>query len=116
MSESQSETLQLIVDLSINLLGVSLTLIALIPVLVELVRGRAPDFMSKFEEENALDRTLLALSVTVLLFSSAIGCGIGGRFCTWVGFLWIALITFLMGLLVIIFVSMYVAFTTRRVM
>lgn len=116
MNDTEVELLGIVIDLSVNLLAVSLTLIALIPTLLELIRGRAPDFISQIEEENALDKVMYTLTATVLLFGVSLLSGLVGKFCEWMGFLWITTGTFLIGLVIIITVSIYTANMIRSYM
>ena len=116
MDQNQISALGTVIDLSANLLGVSLTLVALIPTLVELVRTRAPDFISRMERENALNRVMIALASTVVMFSLSLGSGLAGMFCNWLGFLWIGLGAFVMSLITIVFITLYTAATLRNVM
>ena len=52
-------------------LGVVVTLVALVPALVEMVRSRYPNFLSSEVTRRRLNRGLASLSITIWLFGSA---------------------------------------------
>ncbi len=114
MSNTQFVALEQIAGFSANLLGASLTFLALIPTLVELIRIRAPTFVFRLEKEVALDRVILALAVTVVLYSVTLGCGLLGDFSKWVGLVWIAITAFGISLLILIIICFYTALTIRN--
>jgi hypothetical protein len=110
------DRLNLLVNLSAALLGVSVTLVALVPTLIQLARVSAPDFFSRLDREGSLKRVMVVLAVTVMLFSISLGASWVGIFFPIELWFWIGLVAFSASLIVLVSTSILVAFTTRDVM
>jgi hypothetical protein len=63
-----------------GLLGVVVTLIAVVPTFVEIARSRSPDFLSEKEAQRDLSNALHLLKYDILLFGSGLFLSIGGFF------------------------------------
>ena len=67
--------MDVLADLSAALLGVSVTLVALIPAFVEVARTKVPDFLTGQQKQQSLRRALRLLMHTIWIFGAAeIGC------------------------------------------
>lgn len=102
LSTVQIEILTKVIDLSSNLLAACLTLVALVPTLVQLVGLKSPDFISKMESENKVRNLMLTLGSAVILFAVAILCGMTARLMCYDELLVAGASFFLVGLLVIV--------------
>lgn len=90
---------------SISLLGISATLIALIPVLVEVVRLRSPDFFSSELSKQQLQRGLKVIGLTVWIFGSSTVLSMVSLILHSSIFTIATLFMFLIGLILLSFVS-----------
>jgi hypothetical protein len=111
-----SSRLELLINLSVGLLGTALTLIALIPTLIQLARVKSPDFMSRMESEGSLRYVINALAAAVVALALALADGLIGLMFPAKTFLWVGWTLFIAGLAVLIGTSVKVALTTRDVM
>jgi hypothetical protein len=109
------ERISLLVNLSAGLLGVSVTLVALIPTLVELARLKAPDFISKARKEIGMRQIMMSLSATVVAFGLSLVLSLIGIFLLTPGWLWSSLFAFVIGVLILIASALIVASAVKNV-
>lgn len=80
------------------LLSPSLTLVALIPALNQLLHSRAPDFVGSFELQMSLRRRVKVLAGAMLLFGLSLTSSIAGLLIVWELLFWLSLVTTVVGL------------------
>lgn len=102
--------------LGAGLLSVSVTLVALVPTLVQLVRARMPDFFSQIDQEGSLRRLMTVLAGTVIGFSISLGLALVGLFHVRPMWMWLSLAAFVITLLALVGTSVRAALTTRDIM
>lgn len=90
--------LDLIAQIVVNLLAASITLIALVPVLVEMVRARNPSFLTLTNEQVALHKALQGLRISILLFGLDLVFWVVGNFASPLLFFYLMMTAFVMGL------------------
>lgn len=113
LSNSQIEILTKVIDLSSNLLSACLTLVALIPALIQIVGLKSPDFISRMESENKVRNLMFTLGAAVILFAVAILCGIVARLISSDELLMTGAAAFFAGLFVIVLAACQVVWKLR---
>jgi polyferredoxin len=99
----------LVLSASISLMGVSVTLVALVPVLIEIARGRSPNFFAGEEAKNNLVNYLNKLCITIVIFGFAtLVSGIDLYFVNIYMFI-ISAISFSVGLILLLIISLAMA-------
>jgi len=111
-----TDHLNLLVNVSAALLAVSVTLVALVPTVVQLARLKTPDFMAQTEREGSLRRVMDGLALTVVGFTASLICTFGGTFYPCKAALIGGLIFFGVSLVVLAAMSVAVAIAARDVM
>jgi len=110
MNTSQiSALLQVVLESSLGLMGVSVTLIALVPVLVEIAQSRSSDFFSGEDAKDELKRYLTRLSGSIVLFGLSSFLAIGAFFHPGPLLFWASLLFFVVGLAIIVVTSLAMA-------
>jgi len=109
-----SDLIQAIFNASLSLMGVSVTLIALIPVLVEIARSRSPDFFTGEESKDKLKRYLSRLGYTIVIFNISAIASIISFFYENAFVVGVALSTFGIGLIVLVLTSLAMARLTLK--
>lgn len=114
MTQSEIKFLELLIGSSTSLLGVSVTLVALVPTLVELVRVKSPDFLTMQQSEYKLGHLMYSLLINVIVFTLTLISGLSGQVASWKGFLWIGAVSFSIGLLIIVINTVFVFLSLRN--
>lgn len=60
--------MDLVAQIAVSLLSISITLIALVPVLIEVVRARITNFLTSKDEQNSLKLALGGLATSLIFF------------------------------------------------
>jgi hypothetical protein len=97
--------LQAILGGSVTLAAISVTLVALVPVLLEIARVRIPDFLTGEEARRKLRLGLRLLGITVWIFGIATILSTVAFFCQTYILLISAVILFLVGLALLSYIS-----------
>lgn len=109
MVSELSNLIGLVLSASISLIGVSVTLVALVPVLIEIARGRSPDFFAGEEAKGKLKDYLRKLSSTIVFFGFAtVASGANLYLENMVLFLLSAL-AMIIGLIILIYITLAMA-------
>jgi hypothetical protein len=109
MEPQLSNLIGLVLSASISLIGVSVTLVALVPVLIEIARGRSPDFFAGEEAKTKLKNYLYKLSSTIVFFGfSTVASGINLYFEYKFWFL-VSAISLSVGLILLVIISLAMA-------
>ena len=109
MESELSNLIGLVLSASISLIGVSVTLVALVPVLIEIARGRSPDFFAGEEAKTKLKNYLYKLSSTIVFFGfSTIASGVN-FFCESKFMFILSAVSLSIGLVLLIIISLAMA-------
>src|SRR6266567_2631166 len=108
-------TLSVLAQINAGLLAVTVTLVAIIPTLVEIVRIKSSSFLSGEVARRRLVRGMVFLSYTLGLFGLATLLSIAGIIWPYFVLLIIVSILFLLGLAILLVASYIIASTARSV-
>lgn len=104
-----SNIIGLVLSASVSLIGVSVTLVALIPVLIEVARSRSPNFFAGEQAKAQLKNYLSRLRAAIGFFGiSIIISGTNLYYENIIAFL-VAMTLFSCGLILLIFISLAIA-------
>jgi len=103
-----------IAQVSAGLLAVTVTLVAVVPALVEIVRAREPQYFRSIAANSKLKRSLRALSYTIGLFGAGTLLALIDMAFKSVAVAWVAGALCASGLFVLAYASYSIASTTRE--
>lgn len=97
-----------IVDISVNLLGISFALLALFPGFWESFKASSTDFVDFVEGRKMLYIAIRFFLIDVILFSISLGSGLGFEFTKYCFWALISILSFVVGTLVILAIAIYI--------